>query len=369
VLRGKTSGLRNVVRSLWIYFLYISGVIRWARKRIAANGGIIVLTFHRVLEDADLEFSNSPAGMTVRSATFHDALRFLAANYQVYAIDGLPPSWESTSEPRFAITFDDGWQDTASVAFPLAQKNALPLTVFVCPGLIGKPSPFWPEQVIAAWRVSGKSQELSAKFAEFCKSAALGEARFPISSDERCLDDLLLKLKEFNAGEREQLVCALVALSQTSLQPASARIDATMSWEDVGHLLSHGVQIGSHTQHHQILTKISSPEVQCELSDSNEAIERALGRKCPVFAYPNGSWSPAVRKLVIETGHSQAFINTPGIWTSATDRWLIPRANIWEGSLTGLSRRFSRAVFEYVTIWKSYRGQRKQDLATHDRLS
>ena len=46
-----------------------------------------------------------------------------------------------------SLTFDDGSEDNLTVLLPLLRELELPATVFVCPGLLGRPYPFLPAEV------------------------------------------------------------------------------------------------------------------------------------------------------------------------------------------------------------------------------
>ncbi len=48
---------------------------------------------------------------------------------------------------RIMFTFDDGWKDNYTNALPVIRELRIPVTVFVCPGLVGRTLPFWPELV------------------------------------------------------------------------------------------------------------------------------------------------------------------------------------------------------------------------------
>jgi len=362
-LQGKSqNGLRRLLRWTWIYFLYYSGLIFWARRRVLAVGGVVVLTLHRVLEDLDFEESNSPRGMIVRRSSFEQMLEHLRARYKVLSLRGHPPSWEKTAtRPRFAVTFDDGWKDTSDVAFLEAQRLAVPMTVFICPGLLGKVSPFWPEKVARAWRFVQRDPELREKFLRICKVSSSNTGSAGDSTDCHGLESILNPLKELPVQERERVIDSIDKLmAEIPSFPPAAPIDRTMSWEDVSYLNRQGAQIGSHTYNHQILTRLSISEAERELADSKQVIERALGENCMAFSYPNGDWSPEIRDLVIQGGYRQAFTTEIGIWTADTDPWLIPRVNIWEGSIIGPSGRFSPVVFEYATVWRGDQAQRRK---------
>jgi peptidoglycan/xylan/chitin deacetylase (PgdA/CDA1 family) len=350
---------RRLIRHLWIYFLYCTGLVAWARRRVMASGGIIVLTLHRVLDEEDYRNTGSPRGMVMRSTTYEALLRHLSRECEIVSVTGLVPSRTSqTARPRFALTFDDGWKDTFAVAYPLSERFDAPIAVFVCPGLAGRQDPFWPEQVLRAWRVAAGSTESRQRFAEICAETDLCEGHDTEFGNVRAAEILIERLKELEPPERGRIVGKLSAAANTnrgSGLSAPQQMEATMTWDETTQMANRGAQIGSHTFNHEILTTLTAVEVDRELTDSKRSIESVLGKVCGMFAYPSGLWSQEIRDLVVRAGHTEAFLNEPGVWKSDTDRWLIPRTNLWEGSVVGLSGRFSRVVFEYATFWRSYR--------------
>jgi peptidoglycan/xylan/chitin deacetylase (PgdA/CDA1 family) len=351
------SSLRRTLRWVWIYFLYWTGLILWARRRIESSAGIIVLTFHRVLEDEDVSRSDSSPGMIVRRSTFEDLLRFLTTQCEMVSLAAVPSWAKRKNRLRIAVTFDDGWRDTSEIAFPLTQKWRVPTTVFVCPGLVGKAVPFWPEHVGRAWRIVLQYPQQKIRFETICREAGLQrQSRNPRAAGQ--LEALLSQLKQLPASELERTVQKFVDFARaTPLALEVSSPDATMTWEETARIASQGAQIGSHTQSHQILTTISASTVQSELSESKRILESRLALPCTLFAYPNGYWSTEVHDHVVKAGYSLAFVNSLGIWNSDIDLWLIPRVNIWEGSLIGPSGRFSPAVFLYLTLWRTYRAE------------
>ena len=332
--------------------------MRRARRRIESSGGIVILTFHRVLENGDVLRSNSPPGMIVRRKTFEDLLQFLTPHCEVISLAGAP-SWRTGNDRvRVAITFDDGWKDTNDIAFPLTQKWKVPMTVFICPGLVGRQMPFWPEHVVRAWRAAQQDPQIMNGFENVCRGAGLG---YSIQKNRRGygeLEALLSQLKRLSPCELEKTVQKLVELTQAA-GPSEVNngLDATMTWQEASRIAGQGAQLGSHTQNHSILPTMPLTKAQSELGESKRAVEGALDRPCTLFAYPNGSWSAEVRDLVLKEGFSLAFVNNPGIWYSETDPLLIPRVNLWEGSVAGPTGTFSPAVFQYSAFWCTYRAE------------
>jgi len=354
VLRRKNS--RRLVSLVWIYFLHWSGLLRWVRNRIASSSGILILTLHRVLDDSEFERSDSPAGMVIRRQTYEQLLDYLKTNFDVIALSGNSANWwHAGRRPRIAITFDDGWTDTLETAYPLAEKNQLPIAVFICPGLAGLSSPFWPETICRAWKTASLSPAAIATFSAICaESGIIGEWRTGVSSGKN-LEWLLAAIKDLTPENRNKLVQRSSAfVTEDGIDLAISRLESTMNWDDTKALSLAGVQIGSHTQHHEILTRLSMQQAQREIGESKIEIESRLGVPCRMIAYPNGSWSRPVRDIVEQLGYSQAFTNAPGVWRQQTDPFVIPRVNLWEGSLTNAVGEFSAAVFEYTVFWRAF---------------
>jgi len=345
--------LRRYVRWIWIYFLHFSGLLRWAQNKTVKSGGVIVLTLHRVLPRREFETTLSPRGMVVSVETFKGLLQFLKNHCEVLDLVGDCPHWKGHHvRPRVAVTFDDGWKDTAEIAAPLLQRDGIPFAVFICPGLVGKQLPFWPERVALVWKAAEHDTQLSDQFASICRKSFTTMEFSPFSRTRCSFEQLLQSMKELPSAARDELVQELLALAPAGSDEPS--LDATMGWEETRTVAQSGGQIGSHTIHHEILTSLPRKDALREISHSKFMIEDALGAGCNTFAYPNGDWAPEIQQIVAEQGYSQAFINRPGIWTSGTNRWLIPRVNIWEGSVTNSKRRFSSVVLKYSVFWLPY---------------
>lgn len=349
--------LRTTIRWAWIYFLYGTGLLAWARRKVSSRyRGIIVLTLHRVLDDADVQQTYSPRGMIIRRLTFEKLLGYLQRNYESVALTGVTPSWDKfNGKPRFALTFDDGWKDTADIAVPLSENFEVPVTVFVCPGLAGQSSPFWPENIRRVWLILQQCPPILREFLDSLNEIGLSKLPSLEATAEHKLELLIGRLKALTPPQRERFLQKALGLERECNGIRTlTRMDATMTWEDTARLRRLGTQIGSHTHNHQILPILSSAQVYEELCDSKIEIERHLGHDCRLFAYPDGAWSATVRELVIQAGYTFAFANETGVWTSTTDCWVIPRVNIWEGSVTGPKGRFSPVVFQYATFWRSF---------------
>jgi peptidoglycan/xylan/chitin deacetylase (PgdA/CDA1 family) len=334
----RRSTLRARGKIFWAGLLRVSGMLTLARKWIQRHGAI-VLTFHRVLTDSELQQTASLGGMIVRQRTFADFLKYASQHCELANLDQ-EPEWKSDGKLKLAITFDDGWSDNAESAYPIASQYQVPLVIFIVPEKTGTALPFWPERTAAALdRIPGANPVRRT------------------ASIQRSIEEL----KALPVTERESRISQMNG-SGGDLESYAA-VDKTMTWEQIAELHSHGVTFGSHTSTHEILTVIPAAQAEQEIACSREAIQQKLGGSCHLFSYPNGDYSEQVRELVAQAGYRFAFLNQePGVWTRDCDPLLIPRVNVCEYHLVDSKGNFSPLIFHYAVVWSAAKGLLSQIL-------
>jgi len=323
---------RPTLLQVWAYLLHASGCLWWAERHLRRRGAVTVLTFHRVLNDAEFQRTCSLPGIVIRRRTFEMLAAYVAAKYD--AVDFAGAVEGPAGRMRVMFTFDDGWKDTHTNALPVMCARGMPATVFVCPGLIGRTLPFWPELV----------------------AALLAKASPPVTGAE--IESLIESLKSYTTTRRQQFIARLYALHAPASGVGEHHADRTISWDDIREMDGAGVRFGCHTHTHQILTTVPAPAARQEIRKSRAALEGALYQRCDLFAYPNGNTSAVTRRILAEEDFRAAFTTQIGAWTGGTDRMAIPRINVCEASVVGLTGRFSRAMFQYSVFWKAWRAMR-----------
>lgn len=321
--------VRHTVRQLWARLLQASGCLWWARHRLQRSGATVVLTFHRVLDDSEFQHTCSLAGIVVRRQTFERLAAYVSRKFE--AVDFDRAIQQPGRKMRIMFTFDDGWKDNYTNALPVIRELRIPVTVFVCPGLVGRTLPFWPELV----------------------ASLLSKATPPAESAE--IESLIETLKTYTPERRQKFIARLYEQYSAPAGKDSYSGDQTVTWDDIREMDSAGVRFGCHTHTHQILTTVPAQTARQEIRDSKRAIEGTLYRRCDLFAYPNGNSSPATRRILAEEGFTAAFTTERGAWVAGCDRMEIPRVNVCEASVAGITGAFSPAMFQYNVFWKAWR--------------
>jgi peptidoglycan/xylan/chitin deacetylase (PgdA/CDA1 family) len=339
-------GVYALAQWLWVRALYFSGALRWAKRDLNRHGAIVVFTFHRILDDRSFEATNSLPFIVVRERTFQKLVHYVAKHFEPVDARVAVPGLESR-RLRVAVTLDDGWQDNYTHALPILRKAGIPATLFMCTGLAGESAPFWPEQIRRVLRPSLR--------------------RTYGRRSERLIEALVESLKYCSAEARDGHVRMLLSQSggPCEAHTSEARdIDRTLDWEQVLEMDRHGIQVGSHSHAHPILTAIPLETAAQEIEESKQTLETKLGSACDLFAYPNGDWSPALREQLAEFGFRRAFTTERKAWLPETDLLSIPRAHVQQEDLVGFGGSFSPAMFEYATIWKIWLAMRRDRWST-----
>lgn len=330
--------VHNLAQAMWVRTLYLTGAIWWAKRELRRSGAIVVVTFHRILGDDAFEKTDSLPFIVVRQRTFSKLVRYISDHYEsVDVYDAVPGM--VTKRPRMAFTIDDGWQDNYIHALPILRASGIPATVFLCTGLAGQSSPFWPEQVRRALRPSMRRR---------CGKRA-----------ENLIEALVESLKYCSPDARERHVSMLLSQSPNDDAAETHLVDATLDWGQVREMHRNGIRFGSHSHCHPILSAVPLDEAAQEIRESKHKLETMLGCECDLFAYPNGDWSPEVRGELARQGFRRGFTTKREAWVPETDPLVIPRAHIQQEDLVGLSGRFSVAMFEYATVWKIWLAMRR----------
>jgi peptidoglycan/xylan/chitin deacetylase (PgdA/CDA1 family) len=278
------------------------GVDRALDRRLGPDR-LTVLCYHRVNDVAAPGFSYDPEPVSATPADFARQMDYVAARFNVidlamlegYVYDGRP------LPPRPAlITFDDGYRDNYTHAYPILRERGLPAVIFVAVGHVDTPHLPWWDRLAYLMRRARPEEGAAVDL------PMLGRRPLATAAQRREAHTLFLRwLKAAPEGEKLAALAALEAALQVT-PPADP--DLFLTWDQVRELVDHGIACQSHTVHHPILTRVS-------LEEARRRLEEETGRPVTALAYPNGlpgDYSAAVQRVLRETGYRLAFTLAPG---------------------------------------------------------
>ncbi len=297
----------------------------------------LVLMYHRVLEPEAVRSSLSQPGIIVSTLTFEKHVRYLLENFKVLSIEEFLEHIRSQSpfEDRSClITFDDGWRDNYTCAFPILKKYNAPAVIFLATGFIGADRSFWQERLVGILtKIDSPAtvdyKAIPSEFPEMREELnRLFLAGRRLKPEE--IAPVSARMKNLPHARIENLLARLNEISDTT--PASAADGREfMSWDEIREMAADGIGFGSHGVNHTILT-IDGDSAVAEVAASKTEIENRLGQSVSAFSYPNGNHSERVVKLVKESGYQSAFGTSFGYATHSSDPFRVQRVNVHESA-------------------------------------
>jgi len=123
---------------LFFFILYFSGIVPvyiFFRKKYLKQYLTFVLMYHRI------DNVKTDRDITVSIKNFENQMKYLRQNYDVISLDTLLSRHKQNHIKQIdeiAVTFDDGFKDNFTNAFPILRKYDIPASIFVATNFIDK---------------------------------------------------------------------------------------------------------------------------------------------------------------------------------------------------------------------------------------
>lgn len=301
---------KSIARSLLSEAIRISGTDMMFRK--SGDPTWAILMYHRVIDPASVPYYLQP-GMYVRPETFRRQLSFLKKDANVLALDELCDilaKGETPPAKSVVLTFDDGWLDTYTNAFPILKEFELPASVFLPTSYIGSADWFWSDRfakAIACLRNAGErcknaaarlfeNEEIGITIAQrFSELLSISPQELP--GELECSIDFL---KSLPINERKQAIRFLIRLAQEFSTYTLDR--AFINWEEAKEMSDAGMVFGSHTHTHQPVPQLSKAQIADEIKNSMQLMRKHGLNTTSVFCYPGGYHDASTQDVLAEEG-------------------------------------------------------------------
>jgi peptidoglycan/xylan/chitin deacetylase (PgdA/CDA1 family) len=329
-LRNKA---RMVVKLLICNSIAATGTLHLYR-RFRRPGTLVILMYHKINNQED------PLGLTITPDFFREQIKYLVEQYTVISLEEAVSRLKSDTinQNYVAITFDDGYRDNYTFAYPTLQRYKVPVTIFVTHDAIESGTIGWYRFDAAILRTDRKYINLSDFDLGHYSLATYDEKAHAIIELHRYLKKV--------SNEYSQTVISQV-LRKLGNPGADDRI--MLSWAEIREMLGSGlIAIGSHTLTHPILTQVSCDIALTEICESKRLLEEKIGRPVKYFAYPNGSRSDFNEKIIAMTkgcGYEAACSTVSSSYYSKNDLYSLPRMDVTGNICRGICGGFSRSMF------------------------
>jgi len=281
-----------------------------------------ILCYHRIGTRGVPLYSGLPRSV------FEQQIAYLRKHYRIISLEELLTERESAKNnvPGVVITFDDGYADLYSEAFPVLRQYEVPATIYLVAGAIQSGEIPWYDRIFVAFQVAPADklmQELGLPDAirlETPKQRLVAAARY------------IFTLRTLRDAERRERCDSLQRRFPLPLDPIMNRM---LTWSQIREMQSAGISFGSHTMSHPMLSKLNSRELLYELRDSRNVIENELQRPVPDFSYPFGTWDSFNGETCAQLAalhYRSAVSSIPGLNTEETSPLALRRVTYCETS-------------------------------------
>lgn len=263
--------------------------LRLTRQHKLKNKEITILCLHRVSDESSLCWPPLP------TKTFERLCQYWSKNYNVTDFRSLADN-NANKKPTLILSFDDGYRDFYENAWPLLQQYGLKANMNVVTASASGGTPIWTQ------RLNNAFDALWEKGVNKPLVLTNGSTIRPGISKQQLYREnlkLFLFLCRFNAAERQTVLDELTEQFQIKEKETPF-----MSWNQIIDLHKSGVEIGSHTCTHDLLTNIEdADQLSDELRNSKKMIEQKTGSPVRVLAFPNGYTNEQINSAALDCGY------------------------------------------------------------------
>ncbi len=235
------------------------------------------LNYHRVVPGSQAQSEGCVGkGISVSVESFEEQMRYLSTHVRCLSSLELVENLHAhkLEDDCVHVTFDDGYLDNLQFALPILEHYRVPATIFVTVGFVdGTVIPWWHELEGLLSRT---------------RSIEYGGRRLNVSTAEdkqRVFSEICFRLAQESRDKQRS------AIEQIRLQVSGGDglMPRFLTWDELRKLdNSSMITIGAHTWNHPVLSTLSQENLEYELGQAKQRLQRELGHEVSTLAYPFG---------------------------------------------------------------------------------
>jgi peptidoglycan/xylan/chitin deacetylase (PgdA/CDA1 family) len=215
---------------------------------------------------------------------FREQVKYLRGAYDLMSLTdylAIREGRRQLTRDSVVITMDDGYSDNFDVALPLCREFGVPMTVFATTDNVSGQTPTFVAALILAINATTRTVIGLPQYGMVAQR--LGS----LTEKEAAIREIDGIAKGMAPAGRAELLNQV--LKELNVDPRRAGLDRLMlSWSQLREMQHGGMEIGSHTRSHPVLSQLDDDEIRDEITESLDVLEKELGQRPTLFAYPYG---------------------------------------------------------------------------------
>ncbi|MFO1390363.1 polysaccharide deacetylase family protein [Cellvibrio sp.] len=266
----------RAIKALLLHFIELLG--GFYIMRLLKKNEPVVLMYHRIIDHPFV------SGLTPEE--FERQIIYINKHFKVVPLQQLINDLvQGSLQPySLALTFDDGHYDFYANAWPILKKYNLPASIYVTTGFVDGTTWLWPD-LLKHILINSRAPQLNLECANASHLGTISTQKDDLYKSWHKLGDYCLTLK---TDERNQFLRALANQAHVDLPTSPQPPFHSITWTQLNEMARDGLDVGSHTVSHPILSSLNQEDLNYELGISAEAIRQHLGILPMGICYPNG---------------------------------------------------------------------------------
>jgi peptidoglycan/xylan/chitin deacetylase (PgdA/CDA1 family) len=286
---------------------------RWRQNRL------LILCYHGISVDDEHVWNQ---GLFLPIATFAQRLAWLERNRcEILPLgEAIERLYARTLPPRaVALTFDDGFYGTYSLAWPQLKRRGWPATIYLTTYYCEYNQPvFDPAVSYLLWKSTAPVLEWPEVLKNPVMLDATGRGTVDRVFKQYCL------AKALSGQRKNELLGEMAKRLRVNLaELSSRRIMHLVNPEEVRRMAGEGADIQLHTHIHRVSWR--RERFLQEIANNRSRIEAMTGARPIHFCYPGGVHFPEFREWLSEAGVLSAATCHNNICSRISGRMVLPR--------------------------------------------
>lgn len=182
---------------------------------------------------------------------------------------------KKTDQPRFFLSFDDGFAECFHVVAPVLKAKGIPAAFFVNPSFIGN------KQLSHRQKIS----LIIDKILQTEQPQLMKQAMKPFLTGTGKKMNVIRWVKNLTFSDA-QLIQDIANVYEVNFGEALIKFQPYLNLDQIRQLKSDGFTIGSHSLNHAEFSLLSEEEMKQQVESSFQFLETSLNTGCRAFSFP-----------------------------------------------------------------------------------